>query len=145
MKNGVQKMSNAIVLDTHILLWSLLEPEELSKTTKQKITLAQNAGQLFICSISLWEIAMLNLKKRINIYEPVQDFLRSIAEIKGLNIVEISPEIAAESILLMDNFHGDPADRIIAASAKIKGATLLTRDKKILNWAKSGYIQFLKA
>ena len=145
MKNGVQKMSNAIVLDTHILLWSLLEPEELSKTTKQKITLAQNAGQLFICSISLWEIAMLNLKKRINIYEPVQDFLRSIAEIKGLNIVEISPEIAAESILLMDNFHGDPADRIIAASAKIKGATLLTRDKKILNWAKSGHIKFLKA
>ena len=137
-------MTNAVVLDTHVLLWSLLEPEELSPSIKRQITLAQNAGKLFVCSISLWEIAMLSLKKRINIYESVQDFLKEITKIKGLNIVEISPEIAAESVALMDNFYGDPADRIIVASAKIKGATLLTRDKKILDWAKLGHIKFTK-
>ena len=97
-------MNNPIVLDTHVLLWSLLQPEELSEDVKQQINLAQEISQLFISSISLWEIAMLKFKKRINIYEPIKDFLESITNIHGVSIKDISPEIAAESILLMDNF-----------------------------------------
>ena len=84
---------------------------------------------------------MLNFKKRINIYEPIKDFLNSITDINGLSIKDISPEVAAESVSLMDDFHGDPADRIIVATAKCLGATLLTRDQKILNWAKLGHIK----
>ena len=146
MKNGVQKMTNSpIVLDTHILLWSLLAPDEISKEIKNKISLAQNNNELIISSISLWEIAMLNLKKRINIYEPIKDFLESINNIHGLSVKDISPKIAAGSVSLMDNFHGDPADRIIVATTKIYGATLLTRDKQILDWAKSGHIKIVKA
>ncbi|MBM3580047.1 MAG: type II toxin-antitoxin system VapC family toxin, partial [Alphaproteobacteria bacterium] len=49
------------------------------------------------------------------------------------------------SVLLMDDFHGDPADRIIVATTKMLGATLLTRDKKILDWAKDGHIKCLKS
>ena len=138
-------MNNPIVIDTHILLWSLLKPEELSEDIRQCITLAQENGQLFICSISLWEIAMLKYKRRINIYEPIKDFLESITNINGLFVKDISPEIAAESILLMDDFHGDPADRIIVATAKCFGATLLTRDQKILTWASLGHIKSLQA
>jgi len=76
-------MNNPIVLDTHVLLWALLQPEELSENIKQQISLAQDNSQLFLSSISLWEIAMLKFKKRINIYEPVKDFLESIANING--------------------------------------------------------------
>lgn len=137
-------MNNKIVLDTHVLLWSLLTPDEISEEIKQKITSAQEENNLVICSISLWEIAMLSAKKRINIYEPISDFLRSIVNINGLSIQDISPEVAAESVLLIDNFHGDPADRIIAATTKINGATLLTRDKNILDWAEFGHIKYLK-
>jgi PIN domain nuclease of toxin-antitoxin system len=135
----------SLVLDTHVLLWSLLEPEIISKAVKQKISVAQREGKLVICSISLWEIAMLNHKKRINVYEPIKNFLKSITNIDGLAVSDLSSEIAAESILLMDDFHGDPADRIIVATTKILGATLLTRDKKILSWAKSGHIKCLKS
>lgn len=135
----------SLVLDTHILLWILLEPEEISKTIKQKITVAQNNNKLVISTISLWEIAMLNHKKRINIYEPIKNFLESITAIEGLIVKDISPEIAAESTLLTDGFHGDPADRIIVATTKILGATLLTRDQKILSFAKDGYIKCLKS
>jgi PIN domain nuclease of toxin-antitoxin system len=138
-------INNPIILDTHVLLWSLLQPEELSETIKQNIGLAQENNQLFICSISLWEIAMLKLKKRINIYEPIKDFLESISNINGLSIKDISIEIAAESISLMDDFHGDPADRIIVATARCYGATLLTRDQKVLNWANLGHIKSLLA
>ena len=86
---------------------------------------------------------MLKFKKRINIYEPIKDFLESITNIHGVSIKDTSPEIAAESILLMDNFHGDPADRIIVATAKCYGATMLTRDQKILTWANLGHIKSL--
>ncbi|QQV75112.1 Ribonuclease VapC22 [Rickettsia tillamookensis] len=137
----MQNINNGLVLDTHVLLWSILQPEELSEQIKHKINLAQENSQLFLSSISLWEIAMLNFKKRINVYEPIKDFLNSITNINGLSIKDISPEIAAESISLIDDFHGDPADRIIVATAKCLGVTLLTRDQKILNWAKLGHIK----
>ncbi|WP_040255600.1 type II toxin-antitoxin system VapC family toxin [Rickettsia hoogstraalii] len=137
----MQNINNGLVLYTHVLLWSLLQPEELSEQTKHKINLAQESSQLFLSSISLWEIAMLNFKKRINVYEPIKDFLNSITNINGLSIKDISPEVAAESVSLMDDFHGDPADRIIVATAKCLGVTLLTRDQKILNWAKLGHIK----
>lgn len=88
---------------------------------------------------------MLKFKRRINIYEPIKDFLHSITDINGLSVKDISPEIAAESIMLMDNFHGDPADRIIAATTKVYGATLITRDQQILDWAKLGHIKILRA
>ncbi|BBJ31492.1 hypothetical protein RAS_06010 [Rickettsia asiatica] len=62
----MQNINNGLVLDTHVLLWSLLQPEELSEQIKHKINLVQENSQLFLSSISLWEIAMLNFKKRIN-------------------------------------------------------------------------------
>ena len=143
MKTGAQNMNNPIVLDTHAILWALLKPEELSEEVKQEITSAQENSQLFISSISLWEIAMLKCKKRINVYEPIKDFLESISNINGLSIKDISPEIATESVSIIDEFHGDPADRIIVATAKCCGARLFTRDKKILTWANLGHIKFL--
>ena len=137
--------NNALVIDTHVLLWTIFEPEQLKEDIKKHIALAQENNQLFISSISLWEIAMLYFKKRISIYEPIKAFLESIVNIHGAIIKDISPEVAAESILLADGFHGDPADRIIVATTKVHGAVLLTRDHKILSWADSCHIQYLQA
>lgn len=138
-------MNKSIVMDTHILLWSLLAPEKLNDDIKQSIIAAQENDELYISSISLWEIAMLKSKRRVNIYEPTKDFLCSIADIPSLSIQDISPEIAAESVQLIDDFHGDPADRIIVATSKCLGATLITRDSKILDWAKLGHIKSIQA
>jgi PIN domain nuclease of toxin-antitoxin system len=140
----MQKKTSPVILDTHVLLWSVLEPSELTPHTKQIITMAQEEHRLFIASISLWEISMLQFKKRLHIYEPIQEFLHAITHISGLSVKDLSAEIAAESILLTDNFHGDPADRMIVATAKIHHATLLTRDQKILSWAKLGSIRALE-
>lgn len=134
-----------LILDTHIIAWSLLDPDKISGTVKHEINLAQKEDRLAICSISMWEIAMLTRKKRIDIYEPIKHFLKSITEIDGLSVLEITPDIAAESVSLVDDFHSDPADRIIVATTKILGGTLLTRDQKILSWAKSGHIKCLKS
>ena len=140
----MQINDDLVLLDTHVLLWSILREEELKSDIKQIISFAQENANLILSSISLWEIAMLQFKKRIHIYASVKDFLSSIKDIQGMSIQDITTDIAAESVLLSD-FHGDPADRLIAATAKIRGATLLTRDEKILNWAELGHIKAIKA
>lgn len=136
----MSEINTPILLDTHVVLWSLLCPDELAKSSMKIIEKAQEQNQLFLSSITLWEIAMLKSKKRINVYEPIKEFLESITDIEGLSIKEISAGIAAESVLL-DDFHGDPADRIIAATSLSSGLVLLTRDKKILSWAEQGNIR----
>ena len=137
-------MENPILLDTHVILWSLLKPNELHSNIKEIIDLAQDKSRLLLSSISLWEIAMLKSKKRINIYEPITEFLKSITAIEGLTIIDITPEIAANSTTLLEDFHGDPADRIITASCVNYGAMLLTRDHQIISWADSGSIKVQK-
>lgn len=135
---------NKIVLDTHILIWSLLTPENLSDETKQLISEAQNNNNLFISSISLWEIAMLVERKRINLYERSSNFLNSITNIDGLNIIQINANVASESVALPGNFSSDPADCIIIASTREIAGTLITRDSKIIEWAQQGFLKFYK-
>ena len=138
-------MNSPLVLDSHVFLWSALEPSNLSKAAKKDITIAQENNQLLLSSISLWEIAVLSSEKRLHVYEPIKDFLVSILNINGLIIKDISAEIAAESVLLADNFHWNPASRLIVATTKVIGGTLVTRDEEILKWASSGYIKVLSA
>mgnify|MGYP003563353996 FL=1 len=133
-----------VLLDTHVLIWSLSDSENISGRVKKIIDDAKNENRLLISSISLWEIAMLKSKKRINIYKPIKEFLKAIVEIDGIKVIDISSYIAADSTLLLDNFHGDPADRIIAATAINNGAILLTRDSQILSWAELGNIKAIE-
>lgn len=123
-----------IVIDTHILLWSIIEKTKLNNTEIQLITEAQRNNSLIISSISLWEITMLAHKKKISIFGRVVDFLEDIEKIPGIYIAEINGKTSSESIML-NNFHGDPADRLIVATTKVFSARLLTRDQKIINWA----------
>ena len=136
--------NNPVLLDTHVLIWLLSNFENISDQVKEIIDIAKNDNRLLVSSISLWEIAMLKSKKRINIYKPIKEFLRAIVEIEGIKMVDISYDIAADSTLLLDNFHVDPADRIIAATAINKGAILLTRDRQILEWAGLGNVKAIE-
>lgn len=137
-------MDSKILLDTPILIWALIEPEKLSNELKQIIEEAQNSNNLYISAISLWEISMLIQKKQINVYERVADFLNSITNIEGLNIININANIAAESNSLPGGFYNDPADTIIIASTRDIAATLITKDQKIIEWAKEGYLKLIE-
>lgn len=134
-------MSSKIVLDTHILIWSILSPENLSSSIKELIASAQNSESVYIFSITLWEIAMLINKKRIHVFERTQDFLNSIANIDGLNVIQIDADIASESVMLPGNFTSDPVDCIIIASTRKIAGNLITLDQKIINWANQGYLK----
>ena len=136
-------MTEKIVLDTHILIWSLIEPNKLSSSVKEIITAAQNSDNLYIATITLWEIAMLIQKQRISVFKRTSDFLNSITNLDGLSLIQVNANIAAESVALPGTFIGDPADCLIISSTREIGATLITKDQKILEWANLGYLKVI--
>ncbi len=77
---------------------------------------------------------MLEAKQRIELDIPVAIWLSRAVKDTGIRVIDLSPDIAAESCSLPGNFHKDPADRIIVATARIHGLILLTRDQKILEY-----------
>ena len=92
----------------------------------------------FVADISLWEVGMLVSKHRITLKVPLLEWLS--AAIQAVTVIPISPSIAAKVALLPESFHGDPADRLIVATALEMGVPLVTRDKKFRD---SGLVQIL--
>ncbi|HET6613050.1 MAG TPA: type II toxin-antitoxin system VapC family toxin [Kofleriaceae bacterium] len=120
------------LLDTHILVFWLLEPKRLSVVQRQRIGEATAEDPLLISTISLWEIATLCSLGRLQLDLPLRDWLERAAAPPLVRQVTISPAIAAEVLALPDSFHRDPGDRILVATARVLGATLLTSDRKII-------------
>ena len=120
-----------ITVDTHVILWDALKPEMLSGKAKRALAEANRTDGIFFCSISLWEIAMLIRKKRIEISVPYRDFVDLLLSSNRYFFQEITPEIAYLSTTLPDTINGDPADRIIASSSLISKTSLITADENL--------------
>jgi len=136
---------SVILLDTHVFIWYVNGNEELRKPTRKIIDTAIQNNTLYLAAISLWEISMLDAKKRIILEMPCLEWLNhAIKEIR-LQILPITPAIAIESCHLPGGFHEDPADRLIVATARVEGLALATRDTKILTYSQSKYLAVVKA
>lgn len=88
---------------------------------------------MLISDISLWEVATLVSLGRLELSVPLREWLEAAAAPPLVQRCPISPAVAAAVAELPDDFHRDPADRVIVASARVHGATLLTRDKRIVD------------
>ena len=120
-----------ITLDTHVILWDALQPQMLSEKAREAIEKANQADGLFFCSISLWEIAMLVRKKRIEVKVPYRDLVQLILSCNKYVFQEITPDIAQLSTTLPETINSDPADRIIAATSLITKTQLVTADENL--------------
>lgn len=138
-------MTNSpLLLDTHAWLWICLGNEKMSKGASRKVVdKAYREHRLAVSAISLWEVAMLEAKGRLALAEPVHDWLEEAVSRLRVDIVPISIDIAVESSRLPGGFHGDPADRIIVATARKGRFTLLTQDSLILSYGKQGLVNIL--
>ena len=119
------------LLDTHILLWWHGDRSGLSREQQDVIAAAGADSPLEVSDISLWEVAMLHGLGRIRLTIPLREWLDKAVAAPLVRRHGISPAVAAELASLPDSFHRDPADRILVATARVLGATLLTRDRRI--------------
>jgi PIN domain nuclease of toxin-antitoxin system len=117
-----------IVLDTHAWLWLCLEPRQLSAAAARAIRGAVSAGGLAIASITLWEVAMLLARGRLVPQGTPEAWLRALIDRSGVIVKEITPAVAAMATHVAEGFPGDPADRLIAATARAEGVPLVSRD-----------------
>ena len=120
-----------LILDTCALVFDSLDPGRLSKKATTAIAQAEDAGTLTCCDISLWEIAMLVSKGRLDPGTNAQEFIQLVLTARKIEVIPITPEIAATSAFSEFCPHGDPAVRIIAASTIIHKAKLVTSDRKL--------------
>jgi len=133
-----------LLLDTHIWLWLMNGDERIKKSGYiPAIQRAAKASAVKIASISLWEVAMLSARGKITLEEGALVWLKKALAAPGITVCQLTPEISVESTQLPGKFHGDPADMIIVASARVLNATLLTFDKQILRYAEGGCVKTL--
>ena len=119
-----------IVLDTHALVYDALAPGRLSVRARQAIESGYADRALACSDISLWEIALLISRKRLDPAMDTRQFLDDLVAARQVRVMPISPEIAVLS--QSDMFaHGDPADRLIAATARLYQAPLVTSDAQL--------------
>jgi len=124
-----------LLLDTHVLLWWLNDAGRLSAGQQKALGRAEEKSPLLVSDISLWEVAMLHNLDRIRLDIPLREWLSKAVAPPRVRTQGISPAIATEVAALPDSFHRDPADRIIVATARVLGATLLTQDRRIVDAA----------
>lgn len=119
-----------ILLDTHVMIFDALAPERLSATAQTAIETGAEQGNLACSDISLWEVAMLIVKRRIEPPVDSQPFIEDLLLSRRVQVLPITPTIAV--LAQSDEFrHGDPADRLIAATARHHRASLITADERL--------------
>ena len=118
-----------ILLDTHVVAWAAADPKRLSRDATSAIRRARRGEGLAVSAITLWELAQLVARGKVQVYGSVETSVRAL--IQDMTVIPITPEIAALATQFPDDYPRDPVDRIIGATARAEGITLVTRDERI--------------
>lgn len=139
-------MTKGLLIDTCALIWTaaVASPDDLGALDKA-LTEAQSTGApICVSPITAWEIGMLSAKGRLPMPMPPKTWLDRVMTVAGLDWASMPPEVLLASSFLPGDLHGDPADRIIVATAREYGLRVVTRDRKILDYAAKGHVMALE-
>ena len=122
-----------LVADTHALLWWLADRARLTPTARKAL---DGAASIAVASVSFWEVGMLASKGRVQLDRPIERWTNDLLASGEVVDVSMSATVAAAAATL-DEFHGDPADRFIVATAQALGVPIVSKDRNIRNWART--------
>jgi PIN domain nuclease of toxin-antitoxin system len=128
----------APLLDTHAWIWWVDQDPRLGPRILDALDSLPVDRRPLVAGISLWEVAMLVERARLTFDVPLRDWLDAAAHPRSVQVVPVSPQIAAEVAALPSSFHRDPADRLIVATSRALGVPMLTHDTVI---ARSGLVR----
>lgn len=119
------------LLDTHAWIWWVAQDARLGAKAIAVLDSLPSDRRPFLCDISLWEVATLVELGRLQLDVPLDEWLEAAAHPRSVQLLPVSPRIAAEVARLPDSFHRDPADRIIVAASRAHHISVLTHDERI--------------
>ena len=117
-----------------LVWWVTGQTAALSRKARTAIDKEAARGEILVSSISAWEIAMLVERGRLHLTMDVEKWLDIVTEIEAVRFVPVSNRIAVKSVALPGEFHKDPADRLIVATARDAAAPLVTADENIRHY-----------
>jgi PIN domain nuclease of toxin-antitoxin system len=134
-----------LLLDTHIWLWYVEATDADLGPVRDTLIRANADVGLSVSVLSAWEIAMLDAKRRVALSLECSAWIDRALSATGIHLQPLTPAIAIASTRLPGFTHRDPVDRILIATARASGSTLVTRDRRILDYAAKGYLRVLDA
>ena len=127
-----------LLLDTHAAIWIALN-EPLAPLATEAVNAAhQTAGMVFVSAITAWEVGLLVSRNRLKLRMTPQRWFAHLLDVPGISLAALSPDILMASSFLPGEPPRDPADRILLATARDLGATLITRDRLLLKYGEDG-------
>ena len=134
-----------ILLDTHVLIWAVEGDQRLGAKAAAAIEEARRSDRIGVSAITPWEIALLVERGRLRLALDVGAWMDTALGTQGVDLLPIEPAIAVDSVRLPGEFHADPADRLIIATARHWRILLVTADQAIADYAAGGYLRVIDA
>ena len=131
-----------ILLDTHVFVWAHADPQKLGARCKK--LLRSDSSEVFISAISALELAQLVFGRRLILSESTEAWLADALLALKAQSISVTNKIAVEAYSLPEPFHRDPADRIIVATSREMGLSLLTADRTLLKFEHCASIDALR-
>jgi PIN domain nuclease of toxin-antitoxin system len=133
-----------LLLDTHAAIW-ISRNEPLAPRATEAINAAyQTAGLVFVSSITAWEVGLLVSRNRLNLLMTPERWFARLLAVPGIRLTDLSPDILIASSFLPGTPPRDPVDRILLATARDLGATLVTRDRLLLKYSEQGQVSTIQ-
>jgi len=130
-----------VLFDTHIWVWAVAGDRRLRiPSFLHALDRWTSSGRIRVSIISVWEVAILEAKGRLVLSMNCLEWVQRALSAPGVALAPLTPEIVVDSSRLPGTFHGDPADRMIVATARALGATLITEDERMLAYCRTHHL-----